>query len=134
MVRRLFHISPIENLESIKEKGLLLNDDGELFLYDEAEIKYYMFGTFKVSELIAWNQLSLKDYIVVEVEVEMDDLIGDAVAEITRGFQYISYNPIEPSQIKSITVSNCENYINAMKKVYDELKKVCDETSNNINE
>ena len=121
MVRRLFHISPIENLESIKEKGLLLNDDGELFLYDESDIKYYMFGTFKVSELIAWNQLGLKDYIVVEVEVDDKGLIGDAVAEITRDYQYISYEPIEPSQIKSITVSNCKNYINAMKKLYNEL-------------
>jgi hypothetical protein len=122
MVKRLYHISPIENLDSIKEKGLLLNDDGELFLYDETDIKYYMFGTFKVSELIAWNQLFLKDYIVVEVEVDDKGLIGDAVAEVTRDYQYISYNPIEPSQIKSITVSNCENYINAMKKLYNELE------------
>ena len=121
MVRRLFHISPIENLESIKEKGLLLNDDGELFLYDETDIKYYMFGTYKVSELIAWNQLFLKDYIVVEVEIDDKGLIGDAVAEVTRDYQYISYNPIEPSQIKSITIGNCENYINAMKKLYNEL-------------
>ena len=122
MVRRLFHISPIENLESIKEKGLLLNYDGELFLYDEAEIKYYMFGTFKVSELIAWNQLSLKDYIVVEVEVDDKGLIGDAVAEITRDYQYISYEPIVPNKIKSITIGRCERYINTMKKIYNELE------------
>ena len=121
MVRRLFHISPIENMESIKKRGLMLNQEDELFLYDEADIKYYSFGTFKVSELIAWNQLFLKDYIVVEVEVDDKYLIGDAVAEVTRDYQYISYEPIEPSKIKSITVSNCENYINAMKKLYNEL-------------
>ena len=122
MVRRLYHISPIENLESIKKNGLRLNDDGELFLYDETDIKYYMFGTFKVSELIACNQLGLKDYIVVEVEVEMDDLIGDDVAEITREYQYISYEPIEPNKIKSITTGNAENYINAMQKIFNELE------------
>lgn len=122
MVKRLFHISPIENMESIKKNGLRLNDDGELFLYDETDVKYYMFGTYKVSELIAWNQLFLKDYIVVEVEVDDKGLIGDAVAEITRDYQYISYDLIEPSKIKSITVANCENYINAMKKIYDELE------------
>ena len=122
MVKRLFHISPVENLESIKEKGLLLNDDGELFLFDETDFKYYKFGTFKVSELIAWNQLFLKDYIVVEVEVEMDDLIGDDVAECTRDYQYISHNPIAPSQIKSITIGNCETYINTMQKIYNELE------------
>lgn len=122
MVKRLYHISPIENLDSIKEKGLLLNDDGELFLYDETDIKYYMFGTFKVSELIAWNQLFLKDYIVVEVEVDDKGLIGDAVAEITRDYQYISYEPIEPNKIKNITIGNCETYINAMKKLYNELE------------
>ena len=121
MVRRLFHLSPIENLDSIKEKGLLLNDDGELFLLDESTIKYYMFGEFKVSELIAWNQLFLKEYLMIEVEAEMDDLIGDAVAEVTRDYQYISYEPIAPIKIKSITVSNCENYINAMKMLYNEL-------------
>jgi hypothetical protein len=122
MIKRLFHISPIDNLESIKEKGLLLNDDGELFLFDETDFKYYKFGTFKVSELIAWNQLFLKDYIVVEVEVEMDDLIGDAVAECTRDYQYISYEPIEPNKIKSITIGNSERYINAMQKIYNELE------------
>ena len=63
----------------------------------------------------------MKDYIVVEVEVDDKYLIGDAVAEVTRDYQYISYEPIEPSKIKSITVSNCENYINAMKKLYNEL-------------
>lgn len=120
MKKILFHISPIENLESIKENGLLLNDDGELFLLDESKVKYYIFGEFKVSELIAWNQLSLKEYLMIEVEVEMDELIGDEVAELTRDYQYISYDPIEPSQIKSITKSNCENYINAMEKVYNE--------------
>ena len=56
---------------------------------------------------------------MVEVEVEMDELISDAVAEVTRDYQYISYDPIEPSQIKSITIGNCENYINAMEKVYN---------------
>lgn len=122
MVKRLFHISPVENLESIKEKGLLLNDDGELFLFDETDFKYYKFGTFKVSELIAWNQLFLKDYIVVEVEVEMDDLIGDDVAECTRDYQYISYEPIEPNKIKSITIGNSERYINTMQKIYNELE------------
>lgn len=122
MVKRLFHISPIDNLESIKEKGLLLNDDGELFLFDETDFKYYKFGTFKVSELIACNQLGLKDYIVVEVEVEMDDLIGDDVAECTRDYQYISYEPIEPNKIKSITIGNSERYINTMQKIYDELE------------
>lgn len=122
MVKRLFHISPVENLESIKEKGLLLNDDGELFLFDETDFKYYKFGTFKVSELIACNQLGLKDYIVVEVEVDDKGLIGDDVAECTRDYQYISHNPIEPSQIKSITIGNCETYINTMQKIYNELE------------
>lgn len=122
MVKRLFHISPIENLESIKEKGLLLNEYGELFLFDETDVKYYKFGTFKVSELIACNQLGLKDYIVVEVEVDDKGLIGDDVAEITRDYQYISYEPIEPNKIKSITIGNCESYINTMKKIYNELE------------
>lgn len=122
MVKRLFHISPIDNLDSIKEKGLLLNDDGELFLFDETDFKYYKFGTFKVSELIACNQLGLKDYIVVEVEVEMDDLIGDDVAECTRDYQYISYEPIEPNKIKSITIGNSERYINTMQKIFNELE------------
>lgn len=120
MKKILFHISPIENLESIKENGLLLNDDGELFLLDESKVKYYIFGEFKVSELIAWNQLSLKEYLMIEVEVEMDELIGDEVAELTRDYQYISYKPIAPNKIKSITISNCDNYINAMEKVYNE--------------
>ena len=122
MVKRLFHISPVENLESIKEKGLLLNDDGELFLFDETDVKYYIFGTFKVSELIACNQLGLKDYIVVEVEVDDKELIGDAVAECTRDYQYISYEPIEPSQIKSITIGSSERFINTMQKIYNELE------------
>lgn len=121
MIKRLFHISPVDNLESIKEKGLLLNEYGALFLFEENDFEYYKFGTFKVSELIAWNQLGLKDYIVVEIEVEIDDLIGDDVAECTRDYQYICETPIPPSSIKSITIGNSERYINTIKKVYDEL-------------
>ena len=114
MVRRLFHISPIENMESIKKRGLMLNQEDELFLYDEADIKYYSFGTFKVSELIAWNQLFLKDYIVVEVEVDDKYLIGDAVAEITRNYQYICLEPICVDCINNIEFANCRDYINKM--------------------
>ena len=123
MVKRLFHISPIVNLESIKEKGLLLNDDGELFLFDESTIKYYMFGTFKVSELIAWNQLFLDNYIVVEVEVEMDNLVNDAVAEVTRDYQYIYYEPISVNCIKNIEFANCRDYINKMTEFYKTLEE-----------
>lgn len=123
MVKRLFHISPIDNLDSIKEKGLLLNEDGELFLLDEAIIKYYMFGEFKVSELVAWNQLFLKEYLMIEVEVEMDDLIGDAVAEVTRDYQYISYKPISVNCIKSIEFANCRDYINKMNEFYKTLEE-----------
>ena len=114
MVKRLFHLSPVENLESIKEKGLLLNEDGELFLLDEAIIKYYMFGEFKVSELIAWNQLFLEEYLMIEVEVEMDNLVNDAVAEVTRDYQYIYYKPISVNSIKNIEFANCRDYINKM--------------------
>ena len=123
MVKRLFHISPIENLESIKEKGLLLNEDGELFLFDESTIKYYMFGEFKVSELIAWNQLFLDNYIVVEVEVEMDNLVNDAVAEVTRDYQYIYYKPISVNCIKNIEFANCRDYINKMTEFYKTLEE-----------
>lgn len=114
MVKRLFHLSPVENLESIKEKGLLLNEDGELFLLDEAIIKYYMFGEFKVSELIAWNQLFLEEYLMIEVEVDDKGLIGDAVAEVTRDYQYIYYKPISVNSIKNIEFANCRDYINKM--------------------
>ena len=114
MVKRLFHLSPVENLESIKEKGLLLNEDGELFLLDEAIIKYYMFGEFKVSELIAWNQLFLEEYLMIEVEVEMDNLVNDAVAEVTKDHQYIYYKPISVNSIKNIEFANCRDYINKM--------------------
>lgn len=123
MVRRLFHLSPIDNLDSIKEKGLLLNEDGELFLLDEAIIKYYMFGEFKVSELIAWNQLFLEEYLMIEVEVEIDNLEMDNVAEITRDYQYISYEPISVNCIKNIEFANCRDYINKMIEFHKTLEE-----------
>ena len=71
MKKLLYHISHIENLESIKKNGLLVNDDSMLFLLDDVDFIDPIFKVSnKVSDIVAWNQLFLKDFLLIGVDVD----------------------------------------------------------------
>ncbi len=95
---KYYHITDVKNVISILEKGLLLNQEGELFLFDDR----------KISGCIAYNQLGLSDFALFEIDSTLD-FIQDIVSEITSSHQWISKKPIEKVKfvgcfkLKSIT-------------------------------
>ena len=93
----LFHISRPENRESIREKGIVPNKEGQVFLYKEGkmytqpfvidgEVEYHNWST---ERKIAVSQLFLSRYDVWMVEVPSKKLEKDDVAEYSADQQFI---------------------------------------------
>ena len=112
--RVFYHITPMENIESIKENGLKTNESGEVFLFDGCDIchpfcRIKRDGSFKmenhwvpIDRLIATNQLGLREYAVFAVmldENETSQLEKDEVAERTAGQQFICKKDIPKSRL-----------------------------------
>lgn len=104
---KLFHITKIDNIDSILTEGLKVNDNGELFLFKQNEWKYPSYalaGTpthwVFLGNLIAMNQLFMKEYALFEVDVNENDLEPDNVAEYTAEDQFIYHKNIEPDKIE----------------------------------
>lgn len=112
-IRFYYHITPMENVKSIKENGLKTTD-GELFLFDGADILYEFIrekrdGTFTrenhwvpIDRIIARNQLFLSNYAVFAVmlnDEEVAQLKPDLVGESTAGSQFIYNADVKASQV-----------------------------------
>ena len=113
-IKCFYHITPLENIESIKENGLKTNEDGELFLFEGCDICHPFChikkdGTYKmenywvpIDRLIAINQLSLYKYAVYVVfldENEAAQLEKDNVAESTASKHFIYRNDIPKHKV-----------------------------------
>ncbi len=70
---KLFHLTPIENVESIQKHGLKADEDGEIFVFTE----------LWVADTIVTNQVFAKHYAVFEMKAKgISGKIGpDEVAE-----------------------------------------------------
>ena len=95
---KLYHITSINNIENIIEGGLKPNNDGYVFLFENATIPYcegfYKRGDwspimreYDVQNIIAKNQLFLSEYALFEVEVDGLDLMVDYCKEETYIYQ-----------------------------------------------
>lgn len=127
-IKCFYHITPLENIESIKENGLKTNEDGELFLFEGCDICHPFChikkdGTYKmenhwvpIDRLIATNQLFLRKYAVFAVmldENETAQLEKDEVAESTAGDQYIYRNDIPKSKVwvwKTVEIKDTQSW------------------------
>ena len=97
MERKYYHITPIENVFSILQKGLVANTDGDIYLFENKSIKIPTRDNpqgkiFFIADLIAQNQLNLKRYAMFEIDskgIEVE-LIKDDVAEFTASYQWIA--------------------------------------------
>jgi len=87
MKKILYHITPIENKESIQRDGLIPKG-GKVFLFEDVDIPYPegLFRTDKwtnnkriipVSDIIAKVELHIADYSLFKVEVDTDLLFAD---------------------------------------------------------
>ena len=110
----LYHITNVENVESIKKNGLKVNEEGELFLFDGVDYNYPFciiengdrFHIEKhwvgVDRLIARNQLFMNEYAVFCVDVPSKYLKKDDVAELTADSQFIYPYNIPPHKVEYV--------------------------------
>lgn len=106
MKKILYHITPIENKESIQRDGLIPKD-GKVFLFEDVDIPYPegLFRTDKwsnnkrmipVSDIIAKVELHIKEYALFKVEVDTDTLFADndCGEKEVMDYQYYTCQPI----------------------------------------
>lgn len=110
-IKRLYHISPIENIVSIQYNGL---GGEEKFLFRDATITniYHQAITgetvpMTVRDAIATTQLGLRDkYAIFSVDISSirDTLKNDNVGEYTASLQYYTDAEITPTMVKFIGI------------------------------
>jgi len=119
-----WHITEKENLESILKNGIKANEDNEVFLLDDREVKDpFHTQSFFVSKFVAFNQLFLDEFVIFGVDVEGLELEHDDVAELTAPFQYIYKGNISPKRIKGYEFDNTKDLQEEYKKMYENLLK-----------
>ena len=125
-----YHISDIKNIDSIIEKGLLADEDGNIFLFinesiDEPGIARNKQGQLcmgmkrrSVSDDIALNQLFLKEYALFEISAKGIEgkLKNDNVEELASIYHRIA----RQQQIKPEFIKLCGIYKVSMGELIDE--------------
>jgi len=132
-----YHISDIKNIDSIIEKGLLADEDGNIFLFinesiDEPGIARNKQGKLcmgmkrrSVSDDIALNQLFLKEYALFEISAKGIEgkLKNDNVAELASVYHRIA----RQQQIKPEFIKLCGIYKVSMGELIDEWRVLTEE-------
>jgi len=132
-----YHISDIKNIDSIIEKGLLADEDGNIFLFinesiDEPGIARNKQGKLcmgmkrrSVSDDIALNQLFLKEYALFEISAKGIEgkLKNDNVEELASVYHRIA----RQQQIKPEFIKLCGIYKVSMGELIDEWRVLTEE-------
>ena len=124
-MKKLYHITDVSNFVSIGRNGLIANEDGNVFLFENVSftVKGIVTEPTPVADWIATNQVFLYDkYLMVEVDVDGLDLLPDNVAEFTAPYQYIHKGniPIERIEIFGIMASrptSCPSWDSEMEQI-----------------
>lgn len=108
MKKYYYHITDVENIESIMANGLRANEDGDIFLFENKSVGYHgisynsrgklAIGKVRrtIADNIAINQLGLMEkYAMFEISSEgiSGSLINDNVAEASSKWQWIAHQP-----------------------------------------
>jgi len=87
-----WHLSPIENKESILKDGLKCNDYGEIFLFLEGTVHdpEGLFESRRVSDSIARNQVFCEEFDIYMISYKgiNSEIQNDNVAECTSALQF----------------------------------------------
>ena len=132
-----YHISDIKNIDSIIEKGLLADEDGNIFLFINDSIEEPGIARNKqgklcmgikkrsVSDDIALNQLFLTEYALFEVSVKGidEELENDNVEELASVYHRIA----RQQQIKPEFIKLCGTYKVSMGELIDEWRVLTEE-------
>lgn len=98
---KLYHITPVENLESILKNGLIGDEYNNIYLFREEKIRINNI-TNNVRDCIASGQLGLDEYVLLHIHKRgiKSPILHDMVSEITSPFQYyIEQSLIDPKYI-----------------------------------
>lgn len=103
-MKTFYHVTRVENIDSIVLNGLKANEEGDVFLYEEyplTELGRLSLNASTVGESIAKNQLFIADkYAVFTVKAREKDLVKDNVAESTSTIQHINKGNIPSNRVK----------------------------------
>lgn len=108
-MKLLYHISEVENIDSILNDGLKANEDGVVYLFDNVSFNKLKVDTktmkpqiitINVSDEIAKNQVFLTKFAMFEVDVDGLKLEADKVPEESAKFQYIHKGSIPADRIE----------------------------------
>lgn len=129
---KYYHITDPSNIKSILNKGLVADEDGNIYLFKNESVLSLSIGIDKngkngygyvetsIAELIAMNQVFLPTYAMFEVDVDETLLKKDNVAESTTRYQYILHQPrIELNKISLIGTYNVKLNKPLVKKLAD---------------
>lgn len=137
-----YHVSNIKNVDSILEKGLLADEEGNIFLFinkliDEPGIARNKQGKLcigikrrSVANTIALNQLGLKEYALFEISAKGIDgeLINDDVEELASVFHRVAKQP----QIKPEFIKLCGVFKVFMGELIDEWRELTEEEAQKL--
>lgn len=114
----LFHITAIDNIDSIIKTGLKAGGDGYVYLFDGVSVRTpSTFGEFvPIEQIIASTQLALKDFGVFMINTKGLDIEDDNVAEYTSEFQYRCKGNISKKKIKFLGFGSSEEYVSMYKE------------------
>ena len=122
----LFHITAIDNIDSIIKTGLKASGDGYVYLFDGVSVRTpSTFGEYiPIEQIIASTQLALKDFGVFMVDTTGLDIEDDNVAEYTSEFQYRYKGNISKKRVKFLCFGSSEEYVNMYKNNMKKIMKV----------
>lgn len=111
MGKKLYHITAVENIDSILSEGLKVNEEGMIFLFENKSILNTITNEYaRIADLIAYGQIFLKKYAMFEIDAEgIDDLENDNVAELSAGNQWITRQNIPTTKISPFGIFKVPN-------------------------
>lgn len=109
--RLLYHITPKENVDSILKNGLIANEQNDVFLFEDYLVKWHNGKEVYVDELIANNQLGLKEFALFFINADGLELEKDNVAELTAEFQFIHKGNIPKERLIAYQYGNIDNFL-----------------------
>ena len=130
---KYYHITDVKNFDSILSNGLLANDEGNIYLFENKSIVGYGIGydgagklgygkvQQYISDKIATSQLGLTEFAMFEIsDLDCEQLINDDVAESSAACQWILHaQKIEPSHISLFGIFTAEAFGKLTEKMCD---------------
>jgi hypothetical protein len=113
---KYYHITALNNVQSILKNGLRCNSDGQIFVFENKSIRINDVNN-TVADIIANNQIFLDKYVMFEIDDKgfNTDLINDNVGELSSKRQwFVEQSVIDKKYLNvfGIFKTNYKNFFN----------------------